>query len=333
MIFLNKISFRALLVLALTTTYSTAMGQKPVAVYYFQNSGLVLPSIHGADYVVEFLPPDTSVDKELLVVKSYYPDGKLKYISGTKSTQLNLFHSKLGAHLMVVLQGSYMSFFPNGHKMSLRSYDNGKQTGGEQDYYPNGTLHCIRTYTSDSTSVCDKCLDTQGQVIAENGNGKWLNYLDDDFKTYLLGNVINGLEQGEWEGKQGDSVKIKGIYKDGRLKVAYADRADKKVYIRLDTVPEFPGGLNGFAKYLVHNVHYPADARENNTRGQVIVRFIAEADGHLDELNIAKSVSKSIDEEALRVIGQCPKWKPGIVDGKPVCVAYSVPLNFTLSDN
>jgi periplasmic protein TonB len=45
---------------------------------------------------------------------------------------------------------------------------------------------------------------------------------------------------------------------------------------------------------------------------------------------IARGVDASLDQEALRVVNNLPKWKPGMQRGKPVRVSYTVPINFQL---
>jgi TonB family protein len=333
MTYLNKRTVKsALIFIVLLFCLTAAMGQKPMAVYYFKNSGFLLPTIKEADYIVTILPPDTSVDKKLLVVKAYYPNGKIMYISNTMTDRLTPLDPKLPGFFTVGLQGGYMSFFPNGHKMHLRNYRDGVATGQELNYYPNGHLYCTRIYGDDKKSTCDKCLDSAGNVLCENGAGTWINFFDDTFsKKYLMGTVVNGLEQGEWHGKFNDTLSNIGFYKDGALKTgAYIDKNNIKTYYQVDSVPQFPGGLNGFANYLGHNIRYPAIDRENNTQGRVILGFICEPDGSLDEIKVLRSVSKTIDEESVRVLQISPKWTPGLVNGQPVRVAYSIPINFTL---
>jgi len=90
--------------------------------------------------------------------------------------------------------------------------------------------------------------------------------------------------------------------------------------------------LDAFARYLSKNIRYPAVARENNTQGRVIVSFVCEKDGSLTDVKVARGIGDGCDEEAVRVIKASPHWKPGIQNGRPVRVAYSVPINFTLSE-
>jgi TonB family protein len=107
---------------------------------------------------------------------------------------------------------------------------------------------------------------------------------------------------------------------------------DGKIFTAVEQVPEFPGGINAFSKYLGKNVRYPAEARNNNVQGRVIIAFVVEKDGSLTDVRVVRSVENGIDQEALRVIKQSPNWTPGVENGHLVRVAYSVPIAFTLGD-
>jgi len=104
-----------------------------------------------------------------------------------------------------------------------------------------------------------------------------------------------------------------------------------KIFTAVEQNPEFPGGLDAFYKYLGKTIRYPAVARENNTQGRVVVQFVCERDGSLTDIKVVRSIGDGCDEEAIRVVKNSPKWKPGIQNGRPVRVMYSVPINFTLS--
>lgn len=86
---------------------------------------------------------------------------------------------------------------------------------------------------------------------------------------------------------------------------------------------------NGFAK----NVKYPVLAMENGIQGKVFIQFVIERDGSITDVKVARGVDASLDKEAVRVVQSMPKWKPGKQRGKPVRVAYTLPINFQLSNN
>jgi TonB family protein len=107
---------------------------------------------------------------------------------------------------------------------------------------------------------------------------------------------------------------------------------DDKIFSAVEQVPEFPGGIKAFGEYLAKNIKYPEQARKNNVQGRVIIKFVVEQDGTLTNIGVARSVENDIDQEALRVIEQSPKWTPGLQNGHLVRVVYSVPISFTLDD-
>ncbi|SDP87185.1 outer membrane transport energization protein TonB [Mucilaginibacter sp. OK268] len=105
------------------------------------------------------------------------------------------------------------------------------------------------------------------------------------------------------------------------------------VFTSVEQVPEFPGGLEAFGKFLATNVKYPKADREKGVQGRVIASFIVEVDGSLSNIVVKRGVSTAIDEEAVRVLDISPKWKPGIQNGRTVRVQYSVPISFKLDND
>ena len=96
----------------------------------------------------------------------------------------------------------------------------------------------------------------------------------------------------------------------------------------LDSQPEFPNGNDGIVKYLSENIKYPKKALKNGITGKVFVQFVIDKTGKVTNVTAVRGVEKSLDKEAVRVIKSMPKWKPGIKDGQPVKVKYTIPINF-----
>ena len=105
-----------------------------------------------------------------------------------------------------------------------------------------------------------------------------------------------------------------------------------KVYDLVDEMPSFPGGLEELYKWIDNNVQYPAVARENGIEGRVILKFIVEKDGSLSDSTVIHSVHPMVDREALRLVGQMPKWNPGKRAGIPVRVRSCLPIKFKLGE-
>lgn len=98
----------------------------------------------------------------------------------------------------------------------------------------------------------------------------------------------------------------------------------------VERLPEFPGGMVEFMKWLTKTLRYPVLAKQQKIQGKVIVAFIINKDGSISGQKVVKSVSPELDREALRVLRLMPKWKPGEEKGKPCRTYFSIPVNFKL---
>ncbi|MBS1530128.1 MAG: energy transducer TonB [Bacteroidetes bacterium] len=96
------------------------------------------------------------------------------------------------------------------------------------------------------------------------------------------------------------------------------------------TQPSYPGGIKQFYKYLLKNIHYPANALKNHAQGKVYLNFVIEKNGKVDSIKVTRGVSVDIDAEAIRVLRTSPKWIPGTRHDKPIPYHYSMPLNFQI---
>ncbi len=106
----------------------------------------------------------------------------------------------------------------------------------------------------------------------------------------------------------------------------------KKDAVVLSKLPEFPGGENALFKLILDSLKYPSKAKENGITGKVLVDFIVEKDGSVQEVHVVKSVDSLLDAEAVRVVKLLPGFKPGESLGKPVRVKYTLPVVFELKD-
>ena len=108
------------------------------------------------------------------------------------------------------------------------------------------------------------------------------------------------------------------------------EEAEPEPFIRVEEMPEFPGGLDELLKYVYANTQYPEVAKENNIQGRVIVRFCVTAKGGVNQVSIFKGVDPELDAEAVRVVSTLPAFKPGKQGGKPVPVWFILPINYVL---
>lgn len=102
------------------------------------------------------------------------------------------------------------------------------------------------------------------------------------------------------------------------------------VFVVVESMPSFPGGDEALFKYLNDNIKYPVIAQESGIQGRVICQFVVNRDGSIVDIEVVRSVDKSLDAEAIRVIKNMPRWTPGKQRGKTVRVKYTLPVNFRL---
>lgn len=105
------------------------------------------------------------------------------------------------------------------------------------------------------------------------------------------------------------------------------DGESAEYYTVVDKLPELVGGLSG----LKRNISYPEEAKRQGIQGRVTVQFIVTEKGKVENPKIVQGIGSGCDEAALEAV-KLAEFTPGIQDGKPVRVQYSLPIIFRLTD-
>ncbi|MFB6341011.1 energy transducer TonB [Saccharicrinis sp. FJH62] len=109
------------------------------------------------------------------------------------------------------------------------------------------------------------------------------------------------------------------------------EKEDAIIYIKPEDMPSFPGGEMAMMSYLSNIIRYPAEAQKKGIQGRVYVNFVIKKDGTIKNIKVIRGVHQSLNEEAVRVVKNMPKWIPGKVNGIPVNVSFMLPINFVLN--
>jgi len=96
-------------------------------------------------------------------------------------------------------------------------------------------------------------------------------------------------------------------------------------FVIVEQMPELIGGLAA----LQREVRYPERALRANIEGRVIVQFIVNERGEVENPQVIRGIGGGCDEEAIRVVKQA-KFKPGMQRGRPVRVQYNLPVIFRI---
>jgi protein TonB len=94
----------------------------------------------------------------------------------------------------------------------------------------------------------------------------------------------------------------------------------------LDKLPEFPGGMDQFYKYVGSNFEKP----EIEATGviKIYVYFVIEKDGSMTDIQVKRDPGYGLGKEAVRVLKSLrAKWTPGMINSKPVRTAYNLPIS------
>lgn len=94
--------------------------------------------------------------------------------------------------------------------------------------------------------------------------------------------------------------------------------------------PEYRGGLANLLATIQTSTRYPKEALRAQQEGKVLVDFVVNSKGAIQDTHIKKSVSPLLDQEALRVVNSLRGWTPARLDGEPTDVVFTLPVTFSI---
>ncbi len=286
-----------------------------------------------ADYDMYLTPASVSPadEKKKIVKETYLSNNNLK-LTGTAT--VNIYDN----YASLYFDGSLTEYYLNGHPEKIINYTNGKQAGLLTEYFSNGNLYTIRKhkedivekYREDHNFYLLECHDTTGKILSQGGNGSWKKLDINRHHIVEEGQVVDGLEEGEWRGYINDTVMYYRSYRKGNV-LPTADTTDQ-IYYSADREPEFTADNITFQHFIADNIQYPRPAREAQIQGRVYVTFTIEKNGSLTNVKVLKGPEQSLKNEAERCIKLSPPWVPAIINHKPVRFQYTVPVTFNLAN-
>jgi len=100
--------------------------------------------------------------------------------------------------------------------------------------------------------------------------------------------------------------------------------------------PQYPGGEQALYAFLGKNIQYPTPCVDNGIEGKVYIRFVVEKDGQVSNVVVLRQppgeYGTLLAKEAVRVVRKLEKFTPGMQNGKPVRVYYTLPVTFKLNN-
>lgn len=119
-------------------------------------------------------------------------------------------------------------------------------------------------------------------------------------------------------------IQQKPFSKSVQISVFHSAPADSRVF---DVAPVFPRGTEGLYNFLVQRMDYFV-VGQSNVVGVVLVEFDIEPDGSVANAELKRSLFPALDEQALRIVKEMPRWQPAFKDGRPVRCHYLIPFYY-----
>ncbi|MBC9813636.1 energy transducer TonB [Crocinitomicaceae bacterium CZZ-1] len=193
----------------------------------------------------------------------------------------------------VIKEGEFVYYYESGSVKANEHYKNNQQEGKEYNYYESGKLKLEANYV----------------------DGEYHGL----FKTYY----------------ENGNVKREDKYTNGKLKKGkcYSDEGKKINYYSYYIEAEYPGGMDEMMDYLAQETKYPLKMVEIGSQTRFSISFCVDIDGSTTGIKLKKNqgeIHPLFVEEAVRVIQNMPKWKPGLIDGEPVKSYFNLPFTFKL---
>ena len=125
----------------------------------------------------------------------------------------------------------------------------------------------------------------------------------------------------------------KPIFNPGDVVKQTSSKEGVVPYYDCDVRPSFLGSTDPrifLQKWVYTYMKYPAEAVRNGIQGRVLVDFIINENGKVQDVKVLKGVDPLLDEEAVRIISGSPDWKPGRLHGQKVKSEISLYVEFRL---
>jgi TonB family protein len=239
-------------------------------------------------------------------------------------------------------QNYYHQYYENGNLKDRHFYKDGTLSDSSSSFYENGRplavyFHLERTdFTDMREPKLIQYWDSLGVQVVKNGEGKCgCNYTWGPFEYYEEGIIRDGYRDGNWKGFQNDTLRYEEVYNIGVLREGIQHYNGRRIkYTKNQEMAEYPGGLPALSRFVGQNLKYPKSARRLGFEGRAYISFVVRKTGELDSFDVvnANSIHSSLADEALRVVKDMPKWKPGTLKGLPVSSRFVLPISFKLEN-
>ncbi|GBL35547.1 hypothetical protein EMGBS15_11420 [Filimonas sp.] len=185
----------------------------------------------------------------------------------------------------------------------------------------NGKLRKTEVHTGKGGGCTEAVTDALGEIQ------HWDELIDLSQKNRAIQLPILFIHEAQYENRVSHLSLILDTI---QLKVSESLGKD---FSFVEKEPVFQGGENQLMRFLGRSIKYPPKAIDRSTCGKVMLGFVVDSTGQVDDVHIIRGIGDGCDEEAMRVVASMPVWQPGSQNGKRVKVSYQLPVLFKFEHN
>ncbi len=98
-----------------------------------------------------------------------------------------------------------------------------------------------------------------------------------------------------------------------------------------DREASYPGGPQGWMRFLNSRFKYPPEAVKNRIEGTVVVEFLVDEKGRVSKIEAIEGPEiGGLREETIRMIRESGKWVPAMKNKQPVASYKKQPITFRM---
>ncbi len=179
----------------------------------------------------------------------------------------------------------------------------------------------------------DKVLTYEAVYVNGNQHGPETKYYVNQ-KTKYQGEYKNDQKQGEWKWyyPSGTLMADLNYVDDSIVSHQYYNENGTKLNKELneEQPPEYPGGGRALMQRLA-TVEYPYAHRLQEIEGVVLVSFVIDTNGKIENPTVVFSADTLFSIAAMDVLNKMPVWSPGKQHQLKIRTQYLVPFKFKLA--
>lgn len=261
-----------------------------------------------------WLRHDYYINGMSLQMRALYEDKDCKIQTGPCSYfHANGYASTIGRMVKNKQEGVCMRYYSNGMMADSATWKNGRPIGYRLMWHRNGFMSDSIAHVNDSMDVQISWFDNGapsagGVLLRDKKQGKWKYY------------HRNGGPSGTEVYSNGKLLSEEYFNEDGTPQTDTAKA-------NMDAV--FKNGIQAWRKYLEKNLYWPAGFKITNANSVTVgVQFVIDEDGKPQDVEVVVPFTPEFDKIAVKIIRNCPAWKPGIRQNRKIKTLLRQPVTF-----